>query len=135
MGVNNLKFRAWHKEDKRMLVVDRLFFDGEGEISCVGLVRPRDINLLVLDLNEIELMQWTGTKDLLGNEIFEGDILAHDHGGGVESFTIEPNPDDNQLHARYLYMLGDNTDYLGEAPLQGSIIIGNIYENSELLAT
>ena len=104
----------------------------KGSAFCIS-VWPASADYNGFFMNEVELMQSTGIKNIQGEEIFEGDILAHDHGGGVESFIIERNPDDNQLHARYLYLSGYNTDYLGEAPLQGSIVVGNKWQNENLL--
>lgn len=127
-----IKFRAWHKELKYMMQVSGLVYCHHNKVWDVhGADEQNKFEYFTGD--NIELMQSTGIQDLLNNEIFEGDILTHDHGGGVESCVIERNPDDNQLHVRYLYMPGYNTDYLGEAPLQGSIVVGNRWNNPELM--
>ncbi len=66
-------------------------------------------------------------------DIYEGDILCYSFGGGVDTYLIERNPDDNQLHARYLYIAGNNCDYLAEVPTSSSVIIGNMCENPEIM--
>ncbi len=127
-------FRAWHKELKQIYFVVSIDW-----ISCTETIYPiviydKKLNeKIICEPQSLELMQWTGLKDAANNDAYEGDILCYDHGGGVETFVIERNPDDNQLHARYLYMSGYNTEYLGEPPVSGSLIVGNVYENSELL--
>ncbi len=125
------KFRAWHKELNRMFSVSQIRWHCETqdkleyicfyEIGCDN------------EVDKIELLQWTGLQSKDKVDVYEGDILAWDHGGGIECFIIERNPDDFQLQARYLYMSGYNVDYLGEAPVEGSIIVGNQFENAKLL--
>lgn len=129
-----LKFRAWHKELKVMIDsqwIAHVFF-ANGIYQSIKSTKIYN-HKMSLYKEEIELMQSTCIKSKDNVEIFESDILCHDHGGGVETFVIERNPDDNQLQARWLYMPGDNTDYLGEAPLASSVIVGNVFQNPELL--
>ena len=84
------------------------------------------------DEDEIELMQCTGLADKNGNLVFEGDILTYDFVGGVETYIIERNPDDNQLCLKYAYV-GSDIEYIGEGPIEGSIIVGNRWANPELM--
>lgn len=124
------KFRAWHKIEKYMM--DVLNIDLEHEtIGVYLLYEPGFYDSHGFD--EIELMQWTGLQDKNGVDIYEGDILAYDFGGGVDCFIVERNPNDNQLQVRYLYMTGYNKDYMAYVPMGSSIIVGNQYENPELL--
>lgn len=125
------KFRAWHKQLKQMYPVDHLLWSNKQELDMYSILFDNHPNVRG-DLENIELMQWTGLK-AKGIDVFEGDILSYDYGNGVDSFIIERNPDDCQLHVRYLYANGYNADYLVEAPIDCSTIIGNCYENPELL--
>ena len=124
--MREIKFRAWHKEKKIMgnvLGIDILhketFFSNE-DVDCYEHT----------DFKDIELMEYTGLKDKNNKEIYEGDIvkLRANHGIGVikyydewGAFVVE------YIKPRPLAVLGMN--YYKE----DIEILGNIYENSELL--
>ena len=84
------------------------------------------------DFSEIELMQSTGLKDKNGKEIFEGDII--DVGTRIpflnkierdkETGYLKMVPIDERWTESYFTSFEDKSRYE---------IIGNIYENPELL--
>lgn len=85
---------------------------------------------------QFELMQYTGLKDKNGKEIYEGDIL--------EYFRIKPGtenyyPDRTKRKAikweEYNRCVGYNMRPIIEEDDNYWEVIGNIYENPELLAT
>jgi hypothetical protein len=127
------RYRAWHKTWEELGEVKRIRFDDVGDVRTV-LFRGK---ILGTDtpIDKIELMQSTGLKDKNGKEIFEGDIVQFEdcytetdflyvNTGIVEwsqgSFTITNR--DSVLMEDLLD--GDSLDVT---------IIGNIYENPELL--
>lgn len=74
------RFRAWLKNDKKMIDVDEIHFDN-GQLDFIG-----DAITFMRDADEIELMQSTGLFDKNGQEIFEGDIIdTTDYEGGLSS--------------------------------------------------
>ena len=124
--MREIKFRAWLKEKKiigKVLGIDilhkEIYFSNEN-INCYEYTEFKDI----------ELMQYTGLKDMREKEIYEGDIvkLRANHGIGVVkyydewgAFVVE------YIKPRPLSVLGIN--YYKE----DTEILGNIYENPELL--
>jgi len=119
--MRTIKFRAWDKQEKEMVQVMAINWDintGELEdISCTGYHDPVD---------RYELMQFTGLKDANGIEIFEGDIIKPNKRDGDENTVVN-----------YLEVCGSDDmglDMYG-IPIyySGGIVIGNIYQNPELL--
>lgn len=123
------KFRAWLKEEKRMTDVHEMTFI-DGEVYLIS-----DITGFYA-YEEFKLMQSTGLKDKNGKEIFEGDIVKYNC-GGMDTFTetVAYNEDFGGFgfvdkHADFIFTFG----YLDEGVNFTSFeIVGNIYENSELL--
>ena len=124
------KFRAWDKELQTMLDVSLIDFKKGvlvGEHWKFG-----ETNFMSFD--EIELMQSTGLKDNNGKEIFEGDILAFETNDEV----INVNVFWDEEHALFMF---ESKKYNEQEPLAELVenntypfeIIGNIYENPELL--
>ena len=72
--MREIKFRVWDKNDKKMIDIGRIDI-------AYGSCRPYIFRGEFYDYwNDVELMQYTGFKDIKGQEIYEGDILAHqDH--------------------------------------------------------
>jgi len=73
--------------------------------------------------------QYTGLKDKNGLEVFEGDIIGwgpEDHAPDSEVFY-----DDGAFKVSDPY--SDSWEYIIDV-LMGAVVIGNIYENPELLS-
>lgn len=116
------KFRAWDKTDKKMYLVDGINFNrGEFESIVVGISFLRGAD-------KVELMQSTGLFDKNRQEIFEGDILGTKDGSlnGVVEYRTDLGMWTNSL-VRY-----NNFERLCSIASDRKII-GNIYENPELL--
>ncbi len=105
--MREIKFRAWHKKYKLMIYIPTMneFSDGIIYPSCY-------------DIRDCILMQYTGLKDKNGKEIYEGDILDNEEkvkyiNGGFDPFCV--------------------AGWECTTEWEKIIVIGNIYENSELL--
>lgn len=128
------RFRAWLKKKKKMVATDDLVnISFEDEEICVqtlyfeeGLMSERDLDYYEFD--EIELMQSTGFFDKNNKEIFEGDILGTKGGllNGIVEYRTDLGMWTNSL-IRY-----NNFERLCSVASDREII-GNIYENKELL--
>ena len=123
------KFRAWHKTWEEMGKVKRIRFDDEGNVTTV-LFRGRDLGTNT-HADEIELMQSTGLKDKNGKEIFEGDVVDYKGRKAVVKW--------HGSYASFIYRFVDGLqERVSEwEPLFLAYyhfeVIGNIYENKELL--
>lgn len=116
----DLKFRAWNTKTKKMGV----------KFDLIGLSKS------IIDFEDLELMQYTGLKDKNGKEIYEGDILGNYptkrkdkvrwSNIQIVEFSLECTSDGEYGGSNYGYQFpfDDISEYE---------IIGNIYENPELL--
>lgn len=124
------KFRAWDKLNNEMYVVEQINFNrGEFESIGYGITSLRGADV-------IELMQSTGLKDKNGKEIFEGDVIAIE----VDDTEMPINArvfQNSKIGILMFHVFEDNEDVpMVELLEDNSVafeIIGNIYENLELL--
>lgn len=126
------KFRAWVKTQKRMIVTDHLF-DIHFKYEMIT-VKQDDRDLEGFTFDEIELMKSTGLKDKNGKEIFEGDILGIETDEGILNVNIFWD----DKHALFMFEseIHNEKELLAELVEDNTYpfeIIGNIYENPELL--
>ena len=124
------KFRVWMKSLKWMCDVTNISFDSKFVDICQQGDTERYTEMSV-EFDEITLMQSTGLFDRNGKEIFEGDILDYrgrkalvrwhgSYASFIYRFVDEPHKRKAEWKPLYLaYMKCE--------------IIGNIYENTELL--
>nr|DAW33356.1 MAG TPA: YopX protein [Caudoviricetes sp.] len=122
------KYRAWHHELGRMMLIRTMFFFANEleELQLNDSITNDDIPVYP---DEIELMQSTGIFDKNNTEIFEGDIVRvldstytvfYDNERG--SYRLKPHDD------RW------NVDYMSNFSHGGNFeVVGNIYENKEQL--
>ena len=160
--MREIKFRAWLKEEKKMVNIETMDFT---EKSIQYLKKSEIINAYLLrrvGFNDIELMQYTGTKDKNNKEIYEGDILLSVNENGVFLQEIGFG-DDEREYTEFLdgfkivngyaleydvtfselkeftknIVLKNNIQYendgIDDFLHDGRWVIGNIYENKNLL--
>lgn len=128
------KFRAWDKEENLWIKVASLVFDEEGEMWYLGPIMD-DFNPVYYE-NELgktwEIMQSTGLKDKNGVEIFEADVLKNTRNGKIR--RVHWNPSCASFHLSKHGIEESKVEYWSLSNPQWSYeIIGNIYENPELL--
>ena len=117
--MRKIKFRAWDKQKKEMLVVSSISFENK-EIAV------KDFGTYhFFKMKDIELIQYTGLKDKNCVEIFEGDIVKDvidDMIGYVE-----------YSDGLYLILYKDVVETLNEYETKYIEVVGNKYENKEVL--
>ena len=121
-----IKFRAWDKELKIMLDVSLIDFKKRvvvGEHWEFG-----ETNFMSFD--DIKLMQSTGLKDKNGKEVFIGDIIKCTRGCPHEVYLVKEYGGTYIGGMPAIYLKGLRVGY---AWTEHEEILGNIYENPELL--
>ncbi len=127
--MREIKFRAWQRESKYMIKAALVHFDGRVfDLLC----EPDHEDLT----DKVDLIQFTGLKDKNGKEIYEGDVLENMKG---HRFVMEYDglafgwrgltPYANGC-VEFSYDTITNPKMTEILELE---IIGNIYENPELL--
>ena len=132
--MKEIKFRAWLKEDKKMVNVETMDFTDK---SIQYLEKSEFINAYLLrrvGFDDIELMQYIGLRDKNGKEIYEGDIIKYKFPYDIRLKHISPV---KFLETEASFGIKDR--YGNEIPLYTISannyfeVIGNIYENKNLL--
>ena len=124
-----IKFRVWHKLIKKMInvyVLDQtVYWDENGAKRIKNNSRGwSDANTqITFTLDEVNLMQYTGLKDKNNVEIYEGDIITYLH----ETYKVKW---DEGLAA---FNISSKVFQYTAFMAKHAEIIGNIYENPELL--
>lgn len=123
------KFRAWHNELGRMMSISDMWFnvDSLGEIGLNDAVMN---DYITVSPDEIELMQSTGLKDKNGKEVFVGDIIKCTRGCPHEVYLVKEYGGTYIGGMPAIYLKGIREGY---AWTEHEEILGNIYENPELL--
>lgn len=110
--MRNPKFRIWDKAGKKWL---HYGFHLIGEVMLLQ-------GFPLTELGNLEVNQFTGLKDKYGEDIYEGDVLQWI--GLKLPITVD------SFHG-YRFMFGK--DELCKANAVEGLIIGNVYENGNLL--
>lgn len=133
--MDNLKFRAFIKDENKVVDVKELSFKYDEVVYESGKYTE------VRRFKDVELIQLTGLKDILGNDIYEGDIvkvLVKDEDPKIMKdkiytgiivreqgvFDVKTFEDTRLGIIPQMYM--SNIDCVFR-------VLGNIYENKELL--
>lgn len=121
--MREIKFRTWNKNTTDgMVYQDELLICGNysGVRKDQTLANAFDT---ITGFYDCILMQYTGLKDKNGKEIYEGDVVKGTWGISQIIF----------YHGAWCYLGGGATSRIYTS-VKTAKVIGNIYENPELLA-
>ena len=117
------KFRAWYTPFKGEEFGQEMKYGQAGRLITHAEMSP----------DKYVLMQSTGLKDKNGVEIFEGDVVLAD---GVKKIVTFGEQEHEEVFVDLIYFIGFNVytkmGYSSVIPVEYEVI-GNIWENSELL--
>ena len=107
--MREIKFRIWDKINRMWL-------------------RCFNVNLFDIgDLPNVELMQYTGIKDKNGKEVYEGDIVILNDAEEENKCIVK------YKYGSYILVDGDLREDLSNVEDRFLEVVGNIYENKDLL--
>ena len=136
--MREIKFRAWDKDFNRMGKINAINWACDTKVpSCCfsWMEDGKELSICSGSLDRYVLMQYTGLKDKNGVEIYEGDIAKLSTGvlcvvqyADCWARYMLGTPPSGEDCYKYLETLGEHETYAGNLE-----VIGNIYENPELL--
>lgn len=147
--MRNIKFRAWDKDYEKMTYFDDEDYEYKPPfVFRLDQVFKKDNNYDDYEdfeyndiTDKVEIMQYTGLHDKNGKEIYEGDIIEFSYDmfiGNFDTFVAKGKIVFEE-GAFYVEVFENERTTEDEAYLLYSInldtieVIGNIYENEELL--
>lgn len=141
------KFRAWDKEDKRMIVHEQDFIPLK--VTNIGVLKLdpciKENRWMLIESERFELMRYTGLKGKNGKDIYEGDIVRckdfKENIGVVMFGNHKANDMTDSYKCGNLGFYIEFSDKFGLLRKDilfwdglGMEVIGNIHENSDILS-
>lgn len=128
--MREIKFRAWDVAEKKM-------YENVGMIGTLVILEYSQggYDFYEIELNsydhhdeKLKVMQYTGLKDNNGKEIYEGDVLSN--GQHIDWIVFH---DEASFKVKHVGSITRDCWVLNREMSENREVIGNIYENGELL--
>lgn len=142
--MREIKFRAWDELEKTMWTIldagessgdgSVQYFSGENGLLEIGRLEEYDTGMgISTQFEKFPIMQFTGLKDKNGKEIYEGDVVEYEDYSLGYVMSKQPKSRGvikwDKSNARY-FLKGM---IISKSGVDTGEVIGNIYENNELL--
>lgn len=142
-----MRFRVWSKFNKQYLEYDNYAVTGDGSILIWDWHGDEGEEWGTLhdasssDEVGVVIQRFTGAVDCNGTKIFEGDILERKSARDNINYVFVEFNNDNYGFVMGWNLMEGNPDgpkeayeyYYGKSPSKNWRVVGNIYENPELL--
>jgi uncharacterized phage protein (TIGR01671 family) len=132
--MSKIQFRAWYPEKQKMYEVAKVDMWGDPDQATCDLAAI-DEELFDIYLHEVETMQYIGRKDINGKDICEGDVVSFDDSTSTESGYWERGCIGvvEWCNETVSFEVSNRLSAESYEVLDECVVIGNIYENPELL--
>ncbi|EFG27941.1 YopX family protein [Fusobacterium periodonticum] len=124
----DIKFRAWVKDRKAIFEVVLINYVSK-KVTYLFERVGHLLNIRHEKFNDVELMQYSGLTDMMEKEIYEGDILFESFGERYYKVVFK----NGSFRAEFEGDFEEHSFDLIDVVAQGCKIVGNIYENPELI--
>lgn len=117
--------KVYEKSLKRVFEVESIRFDTK-------VVEVYDENYHMyrfFDFDEVEFIYNTGLKDKVGNYIYNGDILEYQE----NKYCIDKLLVEKDKEQEFYYLTNNGNYVIRLKNMREYLVIGNIYENKDLL--
>jgi hypothetical protein len=124
--MKEFKMKAWLKKENKMVAIIGI------DLNYQYIRYTDDGNLFkdnykIADFKDIELLQFTGTKDKAGQELYEADVILFNDGIDDIYGLISYDDDEGTYRVSYENITEPLSDREGDFE-----IVGNIFENPDL---
>lgn len=124
--MKKFKMKAWLKKENKMVAIIGI------DLNYQYIRYTVDGNLFkddykIADFKDIELLQFTGTKDKAGQELYEADVILFNDGIDDIYGLISYDDEEGTYRVSYENITEPLSDREGDFE-----IVGNIFENPDL---
>lgn len=123
-----LQPRVYIKKWNKVREVEMIDFYNKQVLAYVIGVRPRG-DKVIYSFDEVEFIYNTGFKDKNGNYIYTGDILEYQGNKHcINKLLVEKD-----VEQEFYYLTNNGNYVIRLMNMREYLVVGNIYENKELL--